>query len=166
MRFHDPGRSEAADPFIRNVFPESDTDLAVLSLLPPRGRRRPCEIENARSSACDIAVPGPAVRSELLRAFHLRGHRRVAKRFPDMNFLVYHSGFVSDKGEGAYDAQRSDGIDALRVYDVPEDVVRAHTCRDAVALARDSVREHPEPESRTYGPRTRREFLNLKARGG
>jgi len=37
----------------------------------------------------------------------------IAKQFPDMNFLIYHSGFVSNKPEGAYDAQRTDGIDAL-----------------------------------------------------
>jgi predicted TIM-barrel fold metal-dependent hydrolase len=37
----------------------------------------------------------------------------IAKQFPDMNFLIYHSGFVSSKPEGAYDAQRTDGIDAL-----------------------------------------------------
>ena len=38
---------------------------------------------------------------------------RVAKRFPDMNFLIYHSGFVAGKPEGPYDPQRTDGIDAL-----------------------------------------------------
>jgi predicted TIM-barrel fold metal-dependent hydrolase len=38
---------------------------------------------------------------------------RVAKRYPDMKFLVYHSGFVPGKAEGPYDASRSDGIDAL-----------------------------------------------------
>jgi len=37
----------------------------------------------------------------------------IAKQFPDMNFLIYHSGFVSSKPEGAYDPQRTDGIDAL-----------------------------------------------------
>ncbi|HEU5136727.1 MAG TPA: amidohydrolase family protein [Steroidobacteraceae bacterium] len=37
----------------------------------------------------------------------------IAKRFPDVNFLIYHSGFVSSKPEGPYDAQRTDGIDAL-----------------------------------------------------
>jgi uncharacterized protein len=37
----------------------------------------------------------------------------VAKQFPDMNFLIYHSGFVSSKPEGPYDPQRTDGIDAL-----------------------------------------------------
>jgi len=38
----------------------------------------------------------------------------VAKRFPDVNFLIYHSGFVTDVKELAYDhAARRDGIDTL-----------------------------------------------------
>jgi predicted TIM-barrel fold metal-dependent hydrolase len=38
----------------------------------------------------------------------------VAKRFPDVNFLVYHSGFVTGLSERAYDhAARRDGIDTL-----------------------------------------------------
>jgi predicted TIM-barrel fold metal-dependent hydrolase len=38
----------------------------------------------------------------------------VAKRFPDVNFLVYHSGFVSTVPEQAYDESgRRDGIDTL-----------------------------------------------------
>lgn len=38
---------------------------------------------------------------------------RTAKRYPDVNFLIYHSGFVQDKTEGPYDPQRKGGIDAL-----------------------------------------------------
>jgi predicted TIM-barrel fold metal-dependent hydrolase len=38
----------------------------------------------------------------------------VAKRFPDVNFLIYHSGFVSSVPEQAYDESgRRDGIDTL-----------------------------------------------------
>ena len=37
----------------------------------------------------------------------------IAKRFPDMNFLVYHSGYVPGKAEGAYNSSRRDGVDAL-----------------------------------------------------
>jgi predicted TIM-barrel fold metal-dependent hydrolase len=37
----------------------------------------------------------------------------IAKRFPDVNFLIYHSGYVTGKNEGPYDPRRSDGIDAL-----------------------------------------------------
>src|SRR5690348_16596536 len=38
---------------------------------------------------------------------------RVAKRCPDVKFLVYHSGFVPGTAEGPYDPRRSEGIDAL-----------------------------------------------------
>lgn len=38
----------------------------------------------------------------------------IAQRFPDLNFLIYHSGFVTEgAAEGPYDASRTDGIDAL-----------------------------------------------------
>ena len=36
----------------------------------------------------------------------------VAKRFPDVNFLVYHSGFVIEQAEGPYRAG-NDGVDTL-----------------------------------------------------
>jgi predicted TIM-barrel fold metal-dependent hydrolase len=37
----------------------------------------------------------------------------IAKRFPDMNFLIYHSGFVAGRDEGPYDPKRTDGVDSL-----------------------------------------------------
>ena len=191
---------------------------------------------------------------------------RVGKRFPDINFLIYHSGFVTDKPEGPYDPARTDGIDALvssvlaaglgkgsnvyaelgstwrflmrdpdsaahalgkllkylgednilwgtdsiwygspqdqiqafrtfqispelrekhgypeitpairakifglnalRLYPVARDVLDQHLARDAVARARENYRNAPDPSFLTYGPRTRREFLNFKAWGG
>ena len=191
---------------------------------------------------------------------------RVAKRFPRMNFLIYHSGFVADKAEGAYDEKRTDGIDALvtslirngvppganvyaelgstwrflmrdpdsaahalgklfsscgennvlwgtdsiwygspqdqiqafrtfqispalrekhgypqitpalrakvfgfnamKIYPVPDDVLKKHIKGDKVALDREEYRQRPDPAFVTYGPKTRREFLNLKAREG
>jgi predicted TIM-barrel fold metal-dependent hydrolase len=190
---------------------------------------------------------------------------RVAKRYPDVNFLVYHSGFVTGKGEGAYDPERTDGIDALitslrdngigkggnvyaelgstwrflmrypdmaahaigkllahvgednvlwgtdsiwygspqdqiqafrafrissefrerfgypditpdirakvfgrnalKLYPVPDDVLSKHLAKDAVAREREDYRNAPDPKYVTYGPKTRREFLNLRHRG-
>jgi predicted TIM-barrel fold metal-dependent hydrolase len=190
---------------------------------------------------------------------------RVAKRYPDVNFLIYHSGFVPDGREGAYDPHRADGIDglitslqqngvarganvyaelgstwrflmrdpdaaahalgkllkfvgednvlwgtdsiwygspqdqiqafrtfqisdafaerfgypkitpamrakvfgsnALRVYRVPDDVVRRHLPKDRVTVERREYRERPDPAYLTYGPKTRREFLALQAWG-
>ena len=37
----------------------------------------------------------------------------VAKMFPDVNFLVYHSGFITGQREGPYDPGRGEGIDEL-----------------------------------------------------
>ena len=188
---------------------------------------------------------------------------RVAKRFPDVNFLIYHSGFVTSKGEGPYDPKRSDGIDALitslrengvgkggnvyaelgstwrflmrdpeqaahalgklirycgednvlwgtdsiwygspqdqiqafrtfqiasrlrdrhayaeitpalrakifglngaKVYGLSAAEVKRYTRRDAIAHERTDYAERADPHFRTYGPRTRREFLNLVA---
>ena len=191
---------------------------------------------------------------------------RVAKRYPDVKFLVYHSGFVPGKAEAPYDSARTDGIDALvsslrenkvkpganvyaelgstwrflmrdpdsaahalgklfryvgednvlwgtdsiwygspqdqiqafrtfqisgelaakhgypkitpalrakvfgrnalKVYKIAEDVLKKHLARDEVARERGAYAERADPSFLTYGPRTRREFLSLKARGG
>ena len=190
---------------------------------------------------------------------------RVAKRYPDVNFLIYHSGFVANKTEGAYDAKRTEGIDALvtsllensvkpgsnvyaelgstwrlamrdpdtaahtigklvkycgennvlwgtdsiwygspqdqiqafrtfqiapelrdkhgyteitpalrakifgsnalKIYPVAPDVVKKHVRQDKVALQRQEYRERSDPAFVTYGPKTRREFLNLLSWG-
>jgi predicted TIM-barrel fold metal-dependent hydrolase len=187
---------------------------------------------------------------------------RVAKRFPDVSFLIYHSGYVAGQKEGPYDEKKTDGIDALvtsllangvkpganvyaelgstwrflmrdpdsaahglgkllkycgesnvlwgtdsvwygspqdqiqamrtfqiapelrakhgypeitrelrakifgmnaiKVYSIPDDVLRKHV-KDRVALDRVEYRaERADPSFVTYGPKTRREFLNLK----
>jgi len=191
---------------------------------------------------------------------------RVAKRFPDVNFLIYHSGFAAGKAEGPYDETRADGIDslvtslakagvkpganvyaelgstwrlmmrdpdtaahglgklfkavgpdnvvwgtdsiwygspqdqiqafrafqiapelrdkhgypeitpvlrakvfglnALKIYPVPKDVLEKHLAKDRVARLREEYRERPDPSFLTHGPRNRREFLNLRTWGG
>ncbi|HWP10873.1 MAG TPA: amidohydrolase family protein [Ramlibacter sp.] len=186
----------------------------------------------------------------------------VARRYPDVNFLIYHSGFVSTVTEKAYDASgKSDGIDTLVTslrkhqvkpnsnvyaelgstwrflmrdpdqaahalgklivacgennvlwgtdsiwYGSPQDQIQAfrtfqiaeplrerhgypeitpalrskifglnaanvygltptdvkrYTARDAVARQRAAYLENPDPHFRTYGPKTRREFLGM-----
>jgi ABC-type thiamine transport system ATPase subunit len=49
---------------------------------------------------------------------------------------------------------------------VPKDVLDRHMGKDRVAIARAEYRERPDPSFATYGPKTRREFLRLKAWGG
>jgi predicted TIM-barrel fold metal-dependent hydrolase len=191
----------------------------------------------------------------------------VAKRFPDVSFLVYHSGFVTDVTEQAYDHNaRRDGIDTLirslidndvkpgsnvyaelgstwrflmrdptaaahalgklmkqcgennilwgtdsiwygspqdqiqafrtfqiapalrekhgyaeitpalrakifglnaaKVYNLSAAEVKKYTSRDAIAVERAAYGQRPEPHYLTYGPKTRRDFLNLLAWNG
>jgi predicted TIM-barrel fold metal-dependent hydrolase len=191
----------------------------------------------------------------------------VARRFPDVNFLIYHSGFVTTVREQAYDeSRRRDGIDTLvrslidnairpgsnvyaelgstwrflmrdpeqaahaigklvkhcgpdnvlwgtdsiwygspqdqiqafrtfqiapeirarhgypeitselrakifglnaaKVYGLSAAEIKRHTSADAVARDRMAYAERPEPHFTTYGPKTRRQFLELLSAGG
>jgi predicted TIM-barrel fold metal-dependent hydrolase len=59
------------------------------------------------------------------------------------------------------------GLNAARVYSVNADEVRKHTRADRIYHERFASRERPDPHYLTYGPKTRREFLNLlKWNGG
>jgi hypothetical protein len=37
----------------------------------------------------------------------------AAKKYPELSFLIYHSGFVPGQAEGPYDPERNEGIDSL-----------------------------------------------------
>jgi uncharacterized protein len=56
------------------------------------------------------------------------------------------------------------GRNALKIYKVSDDVLKKHLPRDRVTQQRLDYRERADPSFRTYGPKTRREFLALKAR--
>jgi hypothetical protein len=191
----------------------------------------------------------------------------IARRFPDMNFLIYHSGYVPGQAEGPYDPSRTDGVDALvtsllkagvqpnsnvyaelgstwrfvsmrdptsaahvlgklfkyvgqdnvlwgtdsiwygspqdqiqafrrfqiaeelqakhgyprmtpelrrkvfglnaaRPYNLDAKTLRRDADTDAVAREREAYAERPNPSFATYGPRTRREFVNLRTASG
>ena len=59
------------------------------------------------------------------------------------------------------------GLNALKIYPVPKDIVDKHVRGDRVAQVREEYRaERHDPAYVTYGPKTRREFLALKSWGG
>jgi hypothetical protein len=58
------------------------------------------------------------------------------------------------------------GLNALKLYPVAQDVLTKHLSGDAVAALRENYRNAPSPHFRTYGPKTRREFLHLQAWSG
>jgi predicted TIM-barrel fold metal-dependent hydrolase len=53
------------------------------------------------------------------------------------------------------------GLNATRPYGIGADEVKKHAQGDRITRERLAYSEHPEPHYRTYGPKTRREFLNL-----
>ncbi|HKJ18169.1 MAG TPA: amidohydrolase family protein [Xanthomonadales bacterium] len=48
----------------------------------------------------------------------------VAKAYPDVNFLIYHSGYVPGQAEGPFDPDRNEGVDSLIKTVVDNDVAR------------------------------------------
>jgi uncharacterized protein len=55
------------------------------------------------------------------------------------------------------------GLNAMRVYGLDATVLRRRLAKDRIKKARDDYRNDPQPSFATYGPRTRREFLALRA---
>jgi predicted TIM-barrel fold metal-dependent hydrolase len=58
------------------------------------------------------------------------------------------------------------GISAAKVYGLSPAEVKKYTSRDAISRERAAYLERPEPHFTTYGPKTRREFLNLLRTNG
>jgi len=53
------------------------------------------------------------------------------------------------------------GLNGARVYSLSAEEVKKYTQRDAISRERLAYRENPQPHYLTYGPKTRRQFLNL-----
>ncbi len=58
------------------------------------------------------------------------------------------------------------GLNAAVPYGIDDAEIRLHTANDVVATERLAYRQDPQPNFLTYGPKTRREFLNLLKWGG
>jgi hypothetical protein len=58
------------------------------------------------------------------------------------------------------------GLNAARVYGVSAAEVKKFAARDKVARAKLAYQERPEPHFRTWGPKTRREFLRFAGTPG
>ena len=58
------------------------------------------------------------------------------------------------------------GRNALKVYAIDPALLKKHLAQDSVTREREANRAEPDPAFVTYGPRTRREFVTFKQRGG
>src|SRR5205085_2449158 len=107
-----------SDAFIKDIFLDSDTDLVVLSFVPSTRQGEPRKI-GIRTVAIHKGLP---FGSQSYAHSTCVDVGRVAKRYADVNFLIYHSGFVPGNAEGPYDPQRTEGIDALVTSLIANDV--------------------------------------------
>jgi len=73
----------------------------------------------------------------------------VAKRYPDLNFLVYHSGFDPRVAEGPYDPRAGAGIDVL-IRSVEENAARGNVYAELGSTWRYLMRE-PERAAHVLG---------------
>ena len=53
------------------------------------------------------------------------------------------------------------GLNATKPYRISAEEIRKYARRDRISDDRLAYREHPDPHFLTYGPQTRREFINL-----
>lgn len=59
------------------------------------------------------------------------------------------------------------GLNAAKPYSITAEEIRLRTPNDKIGQRRSEYRQRPDPHFKTYGPKTRREFLNLLAwKGG
>ena len=58
------------------------------------------------------------------------------------------------------------GLNATKPYGIAMDEVKKRASSDTLSKRKHAYLEQPNPSFATYGPKTRREFLNLKALGG
>lgn len=58
------------------------------------------------------------------------------------------------------------GLNAMKPYGISIEEASRRADRDGLAARKRAYLEHPDPEFRAYGPKSRREFLALRANGG
>jgi hypothetical protein len=117
----------------------------------PEGRRLPIKLDTT-SNGEFVPVPLSSANRESNRLAHDAAERN-AKRLDisKRSFLVSACGAASTLL----------AFNAARVYGVSAAEVKKYVARDKVAREKAAYAERPEPHFRTYGPKTRREFLRF-----
>jgi predicted TIM-barrel fold metal-dependent hydrolase len=112
---------------------------------------RYCGENNVLWGTDSIWYGSPQDQIEAFRAFQIAPELRVKHSYPEITPALRAKIF---------------GLNASRIYAISADEVKKHTRADRIGTERLAYREHPEPHYLTYGPKTRREFLNLLSWNG
>ena len=110
-----------------------------------------CGEDNVLWGTDSIWYGSPQDQIQAFRAFQISPELRAKHGYPEITPALRAKIF---------------GLNATRIYPVSAEVIRKLASEDRIARERLEYRKHPEPHFLTYGPRTRREFLNLLRRSG
>ncbi len=105
-----------------------------------------CGENNVLWGTDSIWYGSPQDQIQAFRVFQIAAELRVKHGYPEITPAVRAKIF---------------GLNATRPYNISAAEVKKHARGDPIARERLAYREHPEPHYLTYGPKTRREFLNL-----
>jgi uncharacterized protein len=111
---------------------------------------RYCGEDNVLWGTDSIWYGSPQDQIQAFRAFQIAPELREKHGYPEITPALRAKVF---------------GLNAAKVYGISPAEIKKTTQRDAVARERLAYLERPEPHFRTYGPKTRREFLNLRRLG-
>ncbi|HKA42065.1 MAG TPA: amidohydrolase family protein [Burkholderiales bacterium] len=110
-----------------------------------------CGENNVLWGTDSIWYGSPQDQIQAFRTFQISPELRAKHGYPEMTSRLRAKVF---------------GLNATQVYAVHPDDLRRFAAGDRIAQERGAYLERPDPHYLTYGPKTRREFLNLLAWNG
>ncbi|MCC2682993.1 MAG: amidohydrolase 2 [Nitrosospira multiformis] len=165
--FQGPGADDGVDTLIRslidndvppnsNVYAELGSTWRHLMRDPEAAAHvlgkllKYCGEDNVLWGTDSIWYGSPQDQIQAFRAFQIASELRARYDYPEITPQLRAKIF---------------GLNAARVYSISPEEVKKYTGRDRIAHERLAYLEHPQPHFLTYGPKTRREFLNLPGAG-
>ena len=161
---YDPDRNEGIDSLVRtvldngvtpnsNVYAELGSTWRFLSMRDPNSAAhmlgklfKYVGEDNVLWGTDSVWYGSPQDQVQAFRAFQIAEEVRQANDYPEITPLLRAKVF---------------GLNALKPYNIELDEVLLRAQNDPISQSKLAYREDPQPHFKTYGPRTRREFLNL-----
>ncbi|MFT5770558.1 MAG: putative TIM-barrel fold metal-dependent hydrolase [Lysobacterales bacterium] len=161
---YDPNRNEGVDSLIKsvlehdvapnsNVYAELGSTWRFLSMRDPGSAAHALGKlfkyigeDNVLWGTDSVWYGSPQDQIQAFRAFQISESLREAHNYPEITPLLRAKVF---------------GLNALEPYSINMDDVLLRASTDTVSKAKTAYLQNPEPHFQTYGPKTRREFLNL-----
>ena len=161
---YDPARSDGVDALVTslleagvapnsNVYAELGSTWRFLGLRDPDSAAhalgkllRYVGEDNVLWGTDSIWYGSPQDQIQAFRVFQIAGELRQRHGYPEITPELRRKVF---------------GLNALKPYPLPAEELKRWVGEDALAVRKAAYQQDPAPTFATYGPKTRREFLNL-----